>query len=288
MTNPNTPINGHILHTANTPTPHPAPDLLIIDLGRRGLRAHRTGTNSTAALDIPDLAHTTLDTDTLLTTCQPLLTTLFGALENVHAGVIVDLGATAAGLATNLKDTWQRLDGWGNLLGGRGSAAWIGKEGLCAALRARDGVPNGSEKLLDLARNAFGTENAWPQLFSTPGTHDLLADFAPLVARACVDGDPIAQFIIRAAGEHIADTLTAGTTLVPDGAITVTGELLMIEAVKIAIASALGKRRLFLVPALHDSRYGAEKLGEWLCEGNQLPHKPPFVHRGDHRALSAT
>ncbi|MBO3144022.1 BadF/BadG/BcrA/BcrD ATPase family protein, partial [Dermatophilus congolensis] len=244
---------------------------------------------TTHSLDLGHL-HTRLTHETNAPTLvvDSLLTTLFGALENVHAGVIVDLGATAAGLATNLKDTWQRLDGWGNLLGGRGSAAWIGKEGLCAALRARDGVPNGSETLLDLARNAFGTENAWPQLFSTPRTHDLLADFAPLVARACVDGDPIAQFIIRAAGEHIADTLTAGTSLVPDSAITVTGELLMIEAVKIAIASALGKRRLFLVPALHDSRYGAEKLGEWLCEGNQLPHKPPFVHRGDHRALSAT
>lgn len=307
-----------------------APDLLLIDLGRRGLRARRTGTDPETSLDIEQVDGASADIDALLTALTPLMqahsgppdrvvasvhdaartldmthlhvrlaqatgapgivvdglvTTLFGALEGVQPGTVVDLGATTTGFATDLIDVWQRLDGWGHVLGGRGAASWIGREGLAAGLRARDGVPGGSTGLLDYGRRAFGEETGWPALMERERAGDLLADFAPVVARASVDGDSVAQDIIRAAGEQVADTVQAGVRLVPGGSITVTGELLIIDAAKVSVASALGRRRLILVPALHDSLFGARVLGEWLHRGGTLPHRPPFVHTGGQRAL---
>ncbi len=222
--------------------------------------------------------------------------TLAGALDEVAPGVVLDMGVGVQALATDFDRTWRRIDGWGPLLGGRGSAAWLGSEGLAAGLRYRDGVPGGSAALLDAGRRAFGDEHTWGDLLlaHTPGA--VLADFAPVVGEVAPT-DPIAEGICRLAGEHLADTICAeavllagglgaseapsavvvGSAALPGAPITATGGLLLIDAVKVSFAAALGKRCRFLVPALGDSLAGARRLAEHLAAGGRLPHHPPYV-----------
>src|SRR5699024_11813290 len=75
------------------------------------------------------------------------LTTHTGALGG-RAGVVVAAGTGSVALGTDLRETWRRTDGWGYLLGDRGSGAWIGGQGLQHALRALDGLSDGSPELL--------------------------------------------------------------------------------------------------------------------------------------------
>lgn len=306
-------------------TNEPAADVLVLDVGRRGVRALRTGVEPHATVEVPPEDQATvripsatdivaavtplvearheppvrvvasvhqaaltvnpndlrarLTAAALAPTCvvDALVTTLFGALQEVSPGTVVDLGGSTAGLATDLDQVWHRLDGWGPVLGHRGSATWVGIQGLSAGLQATDGVPGGSERLLNLGRETFGDESNWPALMDEAPARTG-ADFAGQVAEAAREGDEVAQQIVRHAGEHIADLLAAGLSVVPDQPIAATGELLMIDAVKVSIASALGKRRLILTPALEDALTGARLVAEHLAAGGELPHRPPFVY----------
>lgn len=205
-----------------------------------------------------------------------------GALGGVRPGTCLDVGAGAAALATDVAGTWHRLDGWGPLLGGRGSGAWIGAQGLAAGLRWRDGVPGGSAVLLEAGRAAFGAETTWPARFAGRGANENedvevgLVAFVPAVAEAA-HGCPVARAILRAAGEALADTLLAGRRLLPDAPLVVVGGLLYVEGVRVALAAALGQRQAFLVPGLGGALEGARLLGEHVLAGGALPHHPPYV-----------
>lgn len=219
--------------------------------------------------------------------CDALVTTLFGALGHVGAGTVLDLGAGVSALATDTVRVWHRIDGWGPILGDRGSAAWIGAQGLAAGLRARDGVPGGSGELLASGRHAFGDEMLWPALLEENHAVDVLADFAPVVGELATRGDEVAFAIITLGAEHLADALLAGQAVVPEGPIAATGELLLVDAVKVAFASAVGKRLKFLTPAMGDSLTGALHLGRHLATGGALPHRPPFVYTSGQSAIAS-
>lgn len=241
-----------------------------------------------SSLDPAELrARLTVVTSAPVVVCDATVATLFGALGHVGAGTVVDLGASVAGLATDVADVWHRIDGWGPILGDRGSAAWIGAQGLASALRFRDGVPGGSEQLLAAGRHSFGDELHWPTLLNENSAAEVLADFAPVVGEIAARGDEVAMAIIRLSGEHLADALTAGRALVPDGPLVATGELLLIDAVKVSLASALGRRITFLMPAMGDSLAGARLLAEHLAAGGDVPHRPPFVYTNGQAAISA-
>lgn len=206
-----------------------------------------------------------------------------GALGGVGPGSCLDVGVSASVLATDLQRTWLTLDGWGVPLGSRGSGAWIGAQGLAAALRARDGVPGGSTALLEAGRREFGPEEGWPGLFA--GTSDrgdaatALTTFAPGVCDAAHD-DALARDIVAAAGDHLADLLAAGQAAVPGAPIVAVGGLLYLEGVRVALAAALGRRRMLLIPGLGGALEGARLLGEHLLSGGVLPHRPPYLIRG--------
>ncbi|MDO5698083.1 MAG: hypothetical protein Q4G51_08915 [Dermatophilus congolensis] len=238
------------------------------------------------ALDPAELrAGLAVTTNAPVVVCDSLVTTLFGALGFVGAGSVIDLGAGVAGLATDLDRVWHRIDGWGPILGDRGSAAWLGAQGLSAGLRARDGVPGGSDDLLAAGRRAFGDESLWPQLLEERRAADVLADFAPVVGELAARGDEVAYAIIALGADHLADTLLAGQRVVPGEPIAATGELLLVDAVRVAFASALGKRLKFLTPAMGDSLAGAHHLARHLAFGGEAPHRPPFVYTSDQAAL---
>ncbi|MFD6530915.1 N-acetylglucosamine kinase [Streptomyces sp. NPDC060184] len=135
------------------------------------------------------------------------VTAYAGALGQ-RPGAVVAGGTGMIALGTDL-GTWRRADGWGHLLGDSGGGAWIGREGLDAALRAHDGRRGGSPALLARLRAVFGPPAGLPALLYPRGDRPaLLASFAPEVA-ACAGEDVVAASILRRAAGHIAESAAA-------------------------------------------------------------------------------
>lgn len=135
------------------------------------------------------------------------VTAYAGALGQ-RPGAVVAGGTGMIALGTDL-GTWRRADGWGHLLGDSGGGAWIGREGLDAALRAHDGRRGGSHALLARLRAVFGPAAGLPALlYPRDDRPALLASFAPEVA-ACAEEDAVAGSILRRAAAHIAESAAA-------------------------------------------------------------------------------
>ena len=110
------------------------------------------------------------------------VTSLVGALGEVRPGAVLAAGSGVVAFATDFADVWRMVDGWGHVLADRGSGAWIGLEGLRAALATEDDVPGGSTLLQEAAILAFGEPRSWPrQVMTTPDAQARLAAFAPVV-----------------------------------------------------------------------------------------------------------
>ncbi|KUO07862.1 N-acetylglucosamine kinase [Streptomyces sp. DSM 15324] len=140
--------------------------------------------------------------------------TAFSGALGARPGAVAAAGTGLIAIGTDLTG-WQRADGWGHLLGDCGGGAWIGRAGLEAALRAHDGRPGGSVRLLARAEERFGPVPGLPgRLYPRPDRAAVLASFAPEVA-GCAACDPVASDILRAAARHIAES--AAAVCPPDG-----------------------------------------------------------------------
>ena len=139
------------------------------------------------------------------------VTAHFGALGG-RSGAVVVAGTGVVALGTDYVDHWNRVDGWGHLLGDDGGGVWIGMLGLRAAFRSLDGRPGGSPELCSLAEDRF-----WPlrelglQLYTSADRAGRLASFAPDVIQAAARNVRTAANIVERAGEHLA---TAAATAV--------------------------------------------------------------------------
>ncbi|HJE60583.1 MAG TPA: hypothetical protein K8V84_19045 [Nocardiopsis listeri] len=141
------------------------------------------------------------------------VTTHVGALGG-RPGVVVAAGTGAVALGTDLERTWSRTDGWGILLGDHGGGAWVGREGLQAALRAHDGRHGGSSTLWDHLAARFGSVSALERRVYAASAADAataLASFAPDVAAAARGGDVVARRIWQEAGTHLGRAAVAAT-----------------------------------------------------------------------------
>ncbi|WP_141631152.1 hypothetical protein [Mobilicoccus pelagius] len=311
---------------AEGPGDGPVGEVLVVDIGTRGLRARRTGEEPESRLDIPHFtsaprvenllgavamltedrppavtvwslggAVADLDAAALISAAAPstrtvvvdgAIATLVGALGAVEAGVVLEMTTGVRTIATDFADVWHTIDGWGPILGDRGSASWLGGQGLAAGLRFRDGVPGGSEALLAAGRHAFGDERTWPEMLRVHPQAELLADFAPVVGDLSRT-DPVAEGLCRLAGEHLADALCTASMLLPGRPLTATGALLLVDAIKISLAGTLGKRYKVLEPALGDSLAGTRTIAEHVLRAGVLPHHPPHVHLRGAEAIGA-
>lgn len=266
-----------------------------------------TGLKSTlAALDLPENTHIdavavgmsgllslTADPGRLMTDlaylfgtgrvvlASDVLTSYIGAL-GMRPGAVVAAGTGAVALGTDFAQCWRHRDGWGHLLGDEGSGAWIGAEGLRAALRAHDERPGGSTTLLRLAVERFGPSAQWPsQLYPHGDVAGRLASFTTDVAAAAHSGDAVAHGIWRRAAQHLADSVVAALPALHDPLVSWCGGLfragpLLRDPFEEAVRRAAPHART-AAPA-GSSLDGAAHLARLACRApDRLPKDVPYL-----------
>ncbi|MDF2144774.1 N-acetylglucosamine kinase [Knoellia sp. p5-6-4] len=205
------------------------------------------------------------------------VTSLAGALGGLRPGAVVAAGTGAVAFGTDFGDHWNRVDGWGHVLGDRGSAAWLGLEGLSAALRARDGVPGGSAALLAAGEERFGPVDGWPRrVMTTADAPHALASFAPSVT-ALAATDPVAADLCARAGRVLADSLLAAAAGLTAPVLTGTGGLLGAEPVAAALGERLAEAGQVLQPALGGALDGALTIAEHVATTGTAPEHPAYL-----------
>ncbi|PXX64360.1 N-acetylglucosamine kinase-like BadF-type ATPase [Nocardia tenerifensis] len=124
-------------------------------------------------------------------------------------GVVLAAGTGAVATAVDAAGRFTRTDGWGPLLGDEGGGAWIGVEGLRAALRAHDGRGPHTELAAKAAEHYAVRLDELPKHLGQHVNPALLAArFARVVAAAAATDD-VAAAIMTAAGRALAGTVLA-------------------------------------------------------------------------------
>lgn len=208
---------------------------------------------------------------------------LVGALGGVRPGAVVAAGTGAVAFGTDFgseaTSVWRLVDGWGHVLGDRGSAAWVGLAGLRAGLRHHDGLPDGSERLLSAGESAFGATSHWPRrVMTASNAPEQLASFAPRVVDVAVAGDSVAAGICREAGESLAQSLLSAAVGIESPTLVATGGLLQAEPVRAALAASVVAAGGVLTPAAGGALEGALLLATLLGETGTIPRHPAYVH----------
>ncbi|WP_170284746.1 N-acetylglucosamine kinase [Kribbella amoyensis] len=139
--------------------------------------------------------------------CEDMVTAHAGALADGY-GVVVAAGTGVVCLAIDRDRSWHKVDGHGYLFGDAGSAFAIGRAGLVAVLRARDGRGPAT---------ALATAHLDPwTYYSSPTVVDDVARFAPTVLGHAADGDAVAGGIVDQAVADLGETIrTAVATMRP-------------------------------------------------------------------------
>jgi N-acetylglucosamine kinase-like BadF-type ATPase len=140
--------------------------------------------------------------------CQDMVTAHAGALPDGY-GVVVAAGTGLVCLAVDTDGSWHKVDGHGYLFGDTGGAFSIGRAGLAAILRARDGRgPATALAAVDLEPVS---------LYSSATLVDDVARFAPTVLRCAAEGDPVAEGIVVRAAADLAETITTAVASLRGG-----------------------------------------------------------------------
>jgi glucosamine kinase len=150
-----------------------------------------------------------------------------GALAG-RPGVVIAAGTGAVAFAIDGQGGAKLVDGAGYLVGDAGSGFTVGRAGLAAALRHHDGRPGGSHRLASAAEEQFGPlDDLAGKLHGSTSPARNVASFAPAVAQAARDDDPVAVAIWRDAVRDLADTAIAACRTLPeqDRRVAVTGSL---------------------------------------------------------------
>ncbi|MFT3970590.1 MAG: BadF/BadG/BcrA/BcrD ATPase family protein [Micropruina sp.] len=133
-------------------------------------------------------------------------TSYLGALGDAE-GVMVACGTGVVTLAVGA-DRVARVDGWGWMAGDAGSAYWIGRNALEAALRGYDGRRQ-STLLTELFADDFADlELAYLELQHDPDRVARVASYAAKVDEAAAN-DPVARNILDKAAAHLSEAVVA-------------------------------------------------------------------------------
>lgn len=134
-------------------------------------------------------------------------TSYLGALGDAPGAVIAaETGAVTLAVGASRV---ARVDGWGRLLGDAGSAFWIGRAGMEAALRAYDGRGR-MTPLTERLREVFPDLSA-ARLDLEPDDRwvSRIASFATVVD-GVADDDPVAAGILEEAAAELSESVLAG------------------------------------------------------------------------------
>ncbi|WP_328331805.1 hypothetical protein OHA70_12385 [Kribbella sp. NBC_00382] len=191
---------------------------------------------------------------------QDMVTAHAGALPDGY-GVVVAAGTGLVCLAVDRDGAWHKVDGDGYLFGDAGSAFAIGRAGLVAVQRARDGRGSATA-LADTTLDPIA-------LYSSPTLVDEVARFAPEVLRRAAEDDPVAQSIVTGAAADIAETIA-----------TAIGQLTSNEPVPVACVGGLfaGAGEQLTEPLralLPDRAHLTEPAGNSLDGAERLATEPP-------------
>ena len=130
--------------------------------------------------------------------------TLFALTGGKSAGVLIISGTGSMTIGENDAGEISVVGGWGRLTGDEGSGYYIGREGVCAALRAADGVAP-KTALTGAALKHFGA-SAPRELISVfyGGEEPDIAGFSRLVVECAEGGDEVARAILIDAAAHLS------------------------------------------------------------------------------------
>ncbi len=130
--------------------------------------------------------------------------TLFALTGGKKAGVLLISGTGSMAIGENDAHEISVVGGWGRLSGDEGSGYYIGREGICAALRAFDGVARDTS-LTNAALTHFGVK-APRDLISAfyGGEEPDVAGFARCVAECANRGDAVARGVLLDAAAHLS------------------------------------------------------------------------------------
>ncbi|GAA3796266.1 BadF/BadG/BcrA/BcrD ATPase family protein [Sphaerisporangium flaviroseum] len=190
--------------------------------------------------------------------CGDMVTSHAGALPEGY-GVVLAAGTGVVCLAVDADGSWHRVDGWGYLFGDAGGAFAIGRAGLVAALRARDG--RGPATAL-----AGALDEDLTRLYTSPTLTKDVARLAIRVLACAAEGDPVASAIVEDAAADLADTIGAavaflrGTGEVPvacTGGVFAAGEQVF-GPLRTRLAAGVPRARLG--PAAGSALDGAARL----------------------------
>lgn len=135
------------------------------------------------------------------------VTCYLGALGD-RRGAVIAAGTGTICLAVGEREV-ARVDGWGHLIGDAGSAYWIGRTALEAALRGYDGRRR-ITALTGAMRDEFpDLEGAYIELQSDPARVTRIAAFSQRVD-ALAASDRVAGNILDKAAAHLSEAVQAG------------------------------------------------------------------------------
>lgn len=134
-------------------------------------------------------------------------TSYLGALGD-EPGVMITSGTGVVTLAVGPDDV-ARVDGWGWIMGDAGSAFWIGRNALEAAMRGYDGRRAETALTEVVAADFDDLELAYLELQADPNRVARVASYAAKVDEVAVH-DPVARNILDKAAAHLAEAVVAG------------------------------------------------------------------------------
>ena len=162
----------------------------------------------------------------------------FGAL----AGVLVIAGTGSIAYGKNEKGECARAGGWGPTVSDEGSAFWIGREAVAAALRLHDQASNNG--LYSSIAQFWKAESAEEVIrVANADANTSFAELSSLVTTLADKGDSTAQSIMIRAGQELAGL-----------AATVISRLWPLDAVvRVALAGGVLQNSSLIRQAFHDA-----------------------------------
>jgi N-acetylglucosamine kinase-like BadF-type ATPase len=130
---------------------------------------------------------------------------LAGATTNGE-GIITISGTGSIGFGRNANGRTARVGGWGHIFGDEGSGFDIARRATRAALRMEEGwgPPTRLREILLEATGAANSNDMLHRFYGDDWHRSRVALLAPLVDRAAMESDAVAQEIIHSAAQELA------------------------------------------------------------------------------------